>query len=84
MKKTFLSLLAAAVVGTAGLTAEPQPAHAVAWWVAPAIIGGVVVGVGVGAVASGGANQSYAYEPSGCRVVTERINGQRRRVEICN
>lgn len=89
MKKAILPLLTAGAVGVAGLTAAPQPAHAVAWWVAPAIVGGAVLGVGVGAVA---ANQQYAYEPrgniyvepSGCHIERQRINGHWRRVQVCD
>jgi hypothetical protein len=92
MKKTILSLVTAAAVGTAGLTAVSQPAHAV-WWVVPAIVGGAVVGVGVGAAADNAAHQQYAYEPRGsvyvqptadCHIVRERIDGQWRRMRVCD
>jgi hypothetical protein len=89
MKKAILSLLTAGAVGVAGLTAAPQQAHAVVWWVVPAIVGGAVLGVGVGAVA---ANQQYAYEPrgniyvepSGCHIERQRVNGYWRRVQVCD
>jgi uncharacterized membrane protein YoaK (UPF0700 family) len=42
MKKTFLTLLMAAAVGAAGLTAAPQKAEAF-WWVIPAIVGGAAM-----------------------------------------
>ncbi|MGH6684627.1 MAG: hypothetical protein ACRECA_12045 [Pseudolabrys sp.] len=93
MKKTILSLLTAGAVGIAGLTAAPQPAHAVVWWVIPAIVGGAVLGVGAGAGAAidNASHQQYAYEPhgnvyvepSGCRIEQQRINGELRRVRVC-
>ena len=36
MKKTIVSLVAATALGLA-VTAAPQPANAVVWWVVPAI-----------------------------------------------
>ena len=91
MRKTILSLLTAAAVGVAGLTAASQPAHAFVWWVIPAIVGGAVVGAGVGAAADNAAHQQYAYEPhgnvyvepSGCHIEQERINGYWHRVRVC-
>ncbi len=91
MKKTILSLVTAAAVGLAGLTAAPQPAHAVVWWVIPAIIGAGVVGVGAGAAADNAAHRSYAYEPRGdvyvtpsdCHYARQRIGHHWRRVEVC-
>lgn len=59
-KRTIFAVAAAAVLGTAAISATPQQAQA-AWWVAPAIAGGVIVGVGVGAAA---AHSPYAYEPA--------------------
>ena len=59
MKKGIVALTACAALGLA-VTAAPQPAHAVVWWVAPAIIGGVVGGAALGAVATNNAN-AYAY-----------------------
>jgi hypothetical protein len=93
MRKALLSIGAAAALATA-VAAAPQPAHAVAWWVIPAIVGGAVVGVGVGAAA---ANSQYAMyndryagprgnvyvEPS-CHIVRERLaNGRIHRVRVC-
>jgi hypothetical protein len=57
MSKTIIALTAAAAFGVA-ITAAPKPADA-AWWVAPAIVAGVVGGVAVGAAAS---NNAYAYD----------------------
>lgn len=63
LKKTILSVTAAAALALAGTAAAPQPAHAVVWWVAPAIIGGALVGTAAGATI---ANQNaLAYEPRG-------------------
>ena len=100
MTKTLLSLTTAAAVGVGGLVATPQPAKAVVWWVAPAIIGGAILGAGVGAAAANSA-PAYAYEPGpgyayqtnvyvrpypgyGCHIVRERVNGFWRRVRVCN
>jgi hypothetical protein len=92
MKKTILSLATAAAVGVAGLTAAPQPANAVVWWVVPAIVGGAVLGVGVGAAAAN-SRQPYAYEPqrniyveptAGCHVERQQLSdGRLRRVRVC-
>jgi hypothetical protein len=93
MKKTILSLATAAAVGVAGLTAAPQPANAVVWWVVPAIVGGAVLGVGVGAAAAN-SRQPYAYEPqrniyveptAGCHVERQQLSdGRLRRVRVCD
>jgi hypothetical protein len=63
MKKTILSLTAAAALAIAGTAAAPQPAHAVVWWVVPAIIGGAIVGTGVGAAVANQHSAALAYEP---------------------
>jgi hypothetical protein len=91
MKKAILSLLTAGAVGVAGLTAAPQPAHAVVWWVVPAIIGAGVVGIGAGAAVDNSAHEQYAYEPRGnvyvepygCHFERQRIDGVWRRVRVC-
>jgi hypothetical protein len=54
MKKGMVALTAATALGLA-VTAAPKPADA-AWWVAPAIVAGVVGGVALGAAA----NNAYA------------------------
>jgi hypothetical protein len=94
MKKTLLSLAAAAVIAT-GAIAAPQPAQA-QWWIAPLIVGGLVGTV----VVAGAATQrdlAYApgYAPAGavyvrpagapgsCRIMRERVPGGWRRVEVC-
>jgi hypothetical protein len=59
MRTSVIALGTAAAVGLA-VTAAPQPAQA-AWWVAPAIVAGVIGGVAVGSAAAN-ANQ-YAYGP---------------------
>lgn len=64
MRKAILSGIAAVAVGAAAITAAPQPANAVAWWVVPAIVGAGVVGVGAGAIAQEQANNAY-YGPHG-------------------
>lgn len=56
MRKATVALAAAAALGLA-VTAAPKPADA-AWWVAPAIVAGVVGGVALGAAAN---NSAYAY-----------------------
>jgi hypothetical protein len=61
MRKTFIALGAAAAVGLA-VTAAPHPAHAV-WWVAPAIVAGVVGGVAVGSAAANANNYAYYRGP---------------------
>jgi hypothetical protein len=91
MRKAILSVRTAGAVGLAGLTAAPQQAHALVWWVVPAIVGGAVLGVGVGAAADNAAHQQYAYEPlgnidvetSGCHFERQLIDGQWRRVRVC-
>lgn len=95
MKKTLLTLTAAAAIGTAGLSAAPTQASA-AWWVAPVIIGGALVGTA--AVASAANAQGY-YEPapgpgsvyvrpttgaSQCFWARERVGGGWRRIQVCN
>lgn len=90
MRKTILTLATAAAVGTAGVAVAPQPANAVAWWVAPAIIGGVVVGATAGAMAA--SPRAYAYEPRGnvyieptaCYRERQIINGRVRTVRVCD
>jgi hypothetical protein len=52
MRQTLLTLATTAAVALGGLSVAPQPAHAVAWWVAPAIAGGVIAGAAVGAAAA--------------------------------
>ncbi len=96
MKKTMMTLLTAGAVGVAGLTAAPQPAHAF-WWVVPAIVGGAVLGVGVGAAADNAARQPYAYEPyayeprgnvyvapTACHYERQRIGHAWHRVQVCD
>lgn len=62
MKRTLMTLAAAAAIATAGTAATTQPANAAAWWVAPAIVGGVLVG---GIVAATAAQNSYGYNSYG-------------------
>lgn len=59
MRKTLMALSAAAVLGAASLAA-PSPAQAHAWWIVPAIVGGVIVG---GAIAAGANPYPYGYGP---------------------
>jgi hypothetical protein len=90
MKKSIVSLVAAAALGLA-VTAAPKPAHALVWWVVPAIVAGTVGGVAVGAVAT---NNAYAadYGPRGavyvqptasCHWVHVERNGRMFRERIC-
>lgn len=93
MKRKILSLATAAAVGIVAFTAAPQPANAVVWWVVPAIIGGAVLGVGVGAAVAN-SQQPYAYEPerniyveptAGCHIERQRMDdGRLRRVRVCD
>ncbi len=92
MKETILSLLTASAVVVAGLTAASQPAHAIVWWVVPAIVGGAVLGVGAGATLDNAAHQQqYAYEPqgniyvepTGCHIERQRIDGVWQHVRVC-
>jgi hypothetical protein len=95
MKKALLSLVTAAAVGAAGLTVAPQPAHAVAWWVIPAIVGAGVVGVTAGATAQQQYDYTYpppAYGPrgnvyvqptAGCHIERQNIDGYWQRVRVC-
>lgn len=95
MRKTLLALTASAAIAGSGLVA-PTPAQAHAWWIAPAIIGGVLV---TGAVIAN--SRAYAYGPYGpyygpayysggmvsvapsCRIVRERTMDGWRRVRVC-
>jgi len=69
MRKTLATLATTGAIALGGLSASPQPANAVAWWVAPAIAGGVILGAAGGAAAAGGyygrpyAAAPYAYAP---------------------
>jgi hypothetical protein len=84
--------LAAAGTIALGAISAPQPAQA-QWWVAPLIIGGLVVGTV--AVASAASSPRGFYEPAGsvyvrpigaqasCRIMRERVPGGWRRVEVC-
>lgn len=90
MRKSLMALSAAAVIGTAGLAA-PSPAQAHAWWVVPAIVGGVIIGGA--AIASASQPYQYRYGPAyyrgnvavapSCRIVRERVAGGWRRYEVC-
>lgn len=95
MKKTILTLAAAATLAVGGMTATPQPANA-QWWVAPLILGSVAAGgVAVAAASSSYATSPAAYEPRGTIYVqptattachTERqvmSDGLVRRVRVC-
>jgi hypothetical protein len=82
MKRTLMSLAAAGVIATGGLAASTQKADA-AWWVAPAIIGGVLLGGVTLAAAANANNAAYGYyantyyQPTGnvyVRPVANRYN----------
>jgi hypothetical protein len=62
MRKTAVALVAATALGLA-VTAAPQPANAVVWWVAPAIAAGVVGGVALGAATTNAAYAQADYGP---------------------
>jgi hypothetical protein len=93
MRRTLIAVSAAAALGAASLAA-PTPAQAHAWWVVPAIVGGVIVGGAAVAAASSPYAPGYGpgpahyrgtvmVEPS-CRIVRERVAGGWRRVQVCN
>ena len=99
MRRSILTLAAASAIGVAGVAAAPQQAHALAWWVVPAIVGGVVVGAGVGAAAANQADYSYApgYAPAygargsvyveptaACYRERQVIHGRVRVVRVCD
>ena len=98
MKRTLMTLATAAVIGAGGMAATTQSAQA-AWWIAPAIVGGVLLGgVTVAAAANHGPYGYYdsTYAPTGnvyvrpaasefgnCRITRERVPGGSRRVQVC-
>jgi len=91
MRKTILTLASAAALATAGIAAAPQPAHAVAWWVAPAIVAGAIGGVAVGATAAnanayGPRGDVYVQPTASCRVIREQdpATGRWHRMRVCN
>ena len=64
MRKTILSVATAGALAVGGIAAAPQPANAVAWWVAPVVVGGVIGGTVLGAAAASNANAyGYGYAP---------------------
>ena len=75
MRKAIITVAAVAAVGLAGLTAAPREAHA-QWWIAPAIVGAGILGLGIGAAAASGCygcgygyygaayTPAYAYVPT--------------------
>lgn len=89
MKKILFGFVAAAAL--AATTFAPVPAKAdpiSAFWLAPAILGGLFVGSAASHRAHAGPYgyaQPYAYaQPTNCRVVRERIGPRRyREVEVC-
>jgi hypothetical protein len=92
-----MTLAAAGAIGLAGLASTSQPANAVAWWVAPAIIGAAGAGIVGGAMVTSNAAYAAAVQPapagavyvqpaSGfteCRIIRERVAGGWRRAQIC-
>ncbi|HEY4141273.1 MAG TPA: hypothetical protein VGM57_07665 [Pseudolabrys sp.] len=92
MKKTILSLVMAAAIGLAGMTATSQPANAHAWWIIPAVIGGAVLVVGVAAAANASQPYPYGYQrnvyvqpTAGCYIERRQLSdGRLRRVRVCN
>ena len=90
MKKILFGFVAAAAL--AATTFAPVPAKAdpiSAWWLAPAILGGLFVGSAAGHRAHAGPYgyaQPYASyaEPTNCRVVRQKTGPRRyREVEVC-
>jgi hypothetical protein len=96
MRKTLLTLTAAAAIGTAGMSSMPTPANAVAWWVAPVIIGAAVGGTALVATSAANAQGYYAEPGPGsvyvrptasapqCFWARERVAGGWRRIQVCN
>jgi hypothetical protein len=94
MRRNFIALASAAALTLATL-ATPQPARAdiAAWWLVPAVLGGMWVGGQILAtpsyVRSGYYQQQYyqmAAPPGGTRACwTEQrnIDGQARTVQVC-
>jgi hypothetical protein len=86
--KRVLAATTAAVIGV-GALAAPKPAHAVAEWVIPTIIGAGAVGVAVGATAAT-PNYYYTAAPAGtitvqptCHIERGVVNGVWQRVRVC-
>jgi len=93
MKKTLTAGIAAAAVAGTAITA-PTQANAYPVWVIPAIIGGTVGGLAVGAAVA--TPKAYAYEPAPggavyvqpsaeCRLVRQQSpSGAWRSVRVCD
>lgn len=68
MKKRLIALAAATSIGIAGMAVSVRPADA-GWWVAPAIVGGVLLGGLIVASAANAGPYGYysnaAYAPRG-------------------
>ena len=91
LTKTALSVSCAALLGATALMAAPKPAHALAEWVIPVIIGTAIVGVGTGAAVAE-SRRHYAYEgprgnvyvqPVGCHWERARYQGRWHNVQVC-
>jgi hypothetical protein len=92
MKKTLIATAAGAAL-LAGSFA-PTPAKA-AWWIAPAIVGGVAAAAMVGTAAAQASAPVYVVPAprgtvrvrtasmQGCYLKKQRINGRLRTVEVC-
>ena len=83
MKKTIVSLVAATALGLA-VTAAPQPANAVVWWVVPAIAAGVVGGAAVGAATTNAAYAQAEYGPRGAVYVQPTVGCHWARVQTAS
>jgi hypothetical protein len=90
MKKVVFGLVAAAALAATSFAPVPAKADPIsAWWLAPAILGGIFVGSAASANRAYAYGQPYAYaQPYGyasnCRVVRERVGPRRyREVEVC-
>ncbi len=96
MKKTLMTTLAAAAIGTAAVATAATPANAFVWWVVPAIAGGVVGGAMIGSAvnehpayvvgppAGGTVYVRPAGAPPTCHVMRERVPGGWRHVQVCD
>src|SRR4051794_28079200 len=79
MKKTILSLAAAGAVALGTVA----PAHALVWWVVPAIAAGAIGGTAVGATVVH-QNDVLAYEPQGAVYVQPTAGCHWARVQTAN
>jgi hypothetical protein len=85
MKKILFGFVAAAALAATSFAPVPAKADPIsAWWLAPAILGGIVVGSAANNRAYGAYGAPYAYAEPNCRIVRERVGPRRyREVQVC-